>query len=228
MAKPVAKSSARKAAAAAVTSEDLLERFKDFPAIDAISRRFENPNDPGSLPILLKDEDPHSCVNSEHQNRLRSGATTCHLCRRPVRKYQVRWFNLSQEGRKGQMRSKGYMGVRVSELSDADDVSDMYRSKEDEYVRRGDNGKELLGKMPLEIYMEIKRRQQEERSKRASSKRHLLSDLAESAGRELGSEAGDMIHDGEITVESMSRSKGNMRDEGQRSRVDGIIMGEDA
>lgn len=224
----MAKSAAKKAAAVEINKEDLLVRFKDFPAIDVISRRFENPNDPGSLPILLKDEDPHCCVNSEHHNRLRSGATTCHLCRRPVRKYQVRWFNLSQEGRRGQMRSKGYWPVRTAELSDQDDVSDIYRSKEDEYVRRGDNGKEMLGKMPLEIYFEIKRRQQEERAKRATSKRHLVSDLAESAGREFGSEAGDMIHDGEISVESMSRPKGNMRDEGRRSQVDGIIMGEDS
>jgi hypothetical protein len=33
-------------------------RFKDFPALDVLTRRFNNPNDPGSLPILLKDENP--------------------------------------------------------------------------------------------------------------------------------------------------------------------------
>ena len=36
------------------TPEALLVRFKDFPAINVIARRFSNPNDPGSLPILLK------------------------------------------------------------------------------------------------------------------------------------------------------------------------------
>lgn len=206
---------AKKAAAAAVNSEDLLERFKDFPKIDVISRRFENPNDPGTLPILLKDEDAHCCINSEHQNRLRFGATVCHLCKQPVQKWHKRWFNLSQEGRKAQMRSKGYEPVKVSELSDADDVSDIYRSKDDEYVRRGDSGKEMLGKMPLELYFEIKRRQQALRAKRASSKRFLKDDLAEHAGRELGSEAGDMIHDGDISVESMTRSRSTLREEAE-------------
>lgn len=211
----MAKSAARKAAAAAVNSEDLLVRFKDFPAIDVISRRFENPHDPGSLPILLKDEDSHCCVNSEHQNRLRSGATTCHLCKQPVRKWYVRWFNLAQEGRNAQMRSKGYIGVEVLELRDADDVSDLFRSKEDRFVRRGDRGQEILGKQPLELYMEIKRLQREDRTKRAGSRRALVSDLAEHAGRELGSEAGDMIHEGEISVESMTRTKSTLREEAE-------------
>jgi hypothetical protein len=43
-----------------------------------LTRRFNNPNDPGSLPILLKDENPAACVNSEHMNRLKAGATHCH------------------------------------------------------------------------------------------------------------------------------------------------------
>lgn len=201
----------KKAVAPPLSVPDALERFKDFPAIDVISRRFENPNDPGSLPILLKDEDRHSCINSEHQNRLKPGATKCHLCKKPARQWYVRWFNLSQEGRNAQMRAKGYIKVEVKELQDADDVSDLIKDG-DRFVRRGDKGQEVLAKMPLEIYTEIKRRQRAERETRALSVRQLKSDLAEAAGREHGSEAGDLVHSG-IRVESVTREKTTLSEE---------------
>lgn len=193
--------------AVAPNADALLERFKDFPAIDIISRRFNDPNDPGSMPILLHDEDRNACVNSDHQNKIRAGATTCHLCKRPVRLWYVRFINTSQENRWSQIRAKGYVPVLVSELYDEQDVSDLVKSGNDKYVRRGDRGQEILVKMPLELYMEIKKRQREMRKKDSLSARKVRRDLAEAAGRELGDEAGQTIHEGGIQVESFKSSR---------------------
>lgn len=188
-------------------ADELLKRFEDFPAIEVISRRFNDPNDPGSLPILLKDESPDVCVNSDHQNRLKAGAVQCHLCKKPARKWYVRYFNLQQEGRNAQMRAKGYVPVEIKELQDVDDIADLYRSEKDTYVRRGDRGLELLGKMPLELYNEIKRRQRVQRDSRGASAKARREERAEAAGRELGDEAGQTIYNGEIKEEYFRRGK---------------------
>lgn len=191
----------------------MLAKFKDYPAIDVITRRFNDPNDPGSMPILLKEEASDSCHNSDHQNKLPAGAPTCRICKKPARQWHVRYFNLAQEGRNAQMRAKGYLPVEIKDLKDADDVSDLYRSDKDTYVRRGDRGQEMLGKIPLELHNEIKRRQRAMLAAQLDSPRALQSDLAESAGRELGDEAGQSIHDGAIKVESMTRSRTTLEEE---------------
>lgn len=197
------------------TPEALLERFKDFPAINVIARRFSNPNDPGSLPILLKDESPDVCTNSEHQNRIRTSQTVCTMCRpsRPVRKWFVYWVNTAREGRWANMKEKGYVPVDISELQDVEDVSDRVKNPGDSYVRRGDTGKEVLMKMPLEVSLYIKRQQQEIRTARFGSKKQVQSDLSELAGREFGDEAGQTIHDGGIQIESMRRVRSTLGDE---------------
>jgi hypothetical protein len=185
----------------------ILDRFKDFPAINVLTRRFNDPSDPGSAPILLKDEAPDACTNTDHQTRLKPGATTCHLCRRPARKWYVRYFNLAMEGRNSQMREKGYVPVELKELQSSDDVSDLFRSKDDTFVRRGDRGQELLAKTPLEALLYVKRLQRDRRMADSISAKQLRSDLAEAAGAELGDEAGQTIHDGGILVESVTRSR---------------------
>lgn len=202
-------------AVATVDPASILKRFKDYPAIDVISRRFLDPNDPGSLPILLKDEESSACINSDHQNKLRAGAATCHLCRKPARKWLVRWVNTSIEGRWGQIRSKGYIPVEVDELKDTQDVSDLVRQKEDGrvYVRRGDRGGEALCKIPLELYNYLKRAQRESLKTRGNSKKAMREDLEEAAGAELGDEAGQMIHDGGISIESMKRTSRTLDEE---------------
>lgn len=212
----------RRQSAPAPDPATLLERFKDFPAIDVISRRFQNPNDPGSLPILLKDEDPNCCMSTDHQNVLRSGATVCHKCRRPARMWYVRYFNLSQEGRNAQMRAKGYVPVDIHELQDADDVADLYRSEKDRYVRRGDRGQELLAKMPLELFNEIKRRQRDQRMADSIDARKVRDDLADAAGKELGDEAGQNIYDGDIKVESVKRSRSTLGAEAEMTDADDL------
>jgi len=201
------------------TPESLLERFKDFPAIKVIARRFSNPNDPGSLPILLADESPDACVNSEHQNRIVNGKATCTLCRpsRPVRRWFVYWVNTSREGRWASMKEKGYVPVEVSDLQDPEDVSDRVKNPADNYVRRGDSGKEVLMKMPLELWLYIKRQQQEMRTARFGSKKQVQADLSELAGREFGDEAGQTIYQGGIQIESMRRVRSTIGDEANDS-----------
>lgn len=203
----------QKAAVLLNNPEELLERFKEYPAIDIISRRFSDPSDPGSLPILLKDESPECCTSTDHQNRLTMGATKCPLCKRPARKWYVRYFNLTEQGRNAQMRAKGYVPVEIKELQDQDDIADLYRSEKDTYVRRGDRGQELLGKQPLELYLYIKAKQREKRMADSISARKVRADLAESAGAELGDEAGQTIHDGGIRLERIKRSRSTLGDE---------------
>jgi hypothetical protein len=197
----------------------IAERFKDFPAIDLLTRRFDNPNDPGSLPILLLDEAADACVNSEHMNRLKRGATTCHLCKKPARIWYVRWCNFGQEGRAAQIRAKGYVGVEIKELRSEDEVADLYVSKKDTLVRRGDRGQEILCKMPLEAFNLVKRRQREKWNAGAKSAKKITSELAEAAGRELGDEAGQTIHDGGISVE-VTRAHGTLGGEAELDEAD--------
>lgn len=191
----------------------MLAKFKDYPAFDVITRRFNDPNDPGSLPILLKEDPDNPCHNSDHQNKLPAGAAKCAFCRKAARYWHVRYFNLAQEGRRSQMRNKGYLYVEVSDLKDINEVSDLFRSKEDTFVRRGDRGQEVLGKIPLELYNEIKRRAQAQRAARLDSKQAMQDDLSEAAGTQLGAEAGDAIHGGAIKVERMTRHRTTLEEE---------------
>jgi hypothetical protein len=202
---------ARRKPAVAETPASVLasisERFKDFPALNVLTRRFNDPSDPGSQPILLKDEASDACTNTDHQTKLKLGAVTCALCGRPARRWYVRYFNLGMEGRHSQMREKGYVPVEVKELQSADDVSDLYRSKEDTYVRRGDRGQEILAKTPLEGVLYVKRLQRDKRMADSISPKKMKADLAEAAGAELGDEAGQTIFEGGIQVESVTRSR---------------------
>lgn len=211
----------------------LLERFKDYPAIEVITRRFNDPTDPGSLPILLKDEDAHCCTDTGHQDLLPSGATVCPIralipdeinkprrtgprCGKPVRVWYVRWVNVTWEGRWAAIKAKGYVPVEIADLKDEQDVADLVRQPESGgqlYVRRGDRGQEILCKMPLELFTYIKRQQRDAYAKRNNSKKAMVSDLAEAAGAELGDEAGQTIHDGGIRVESMKRTKTTLGEE---------------
>lgn len=196
------------------------ERFADFPAMAVLSRRFNDPSDPGSAPILLKDEDPGACTNTEHQGKLALGATVCPACKRPARKWYVRYFNLGMEGRHSQMREKGYIPVEIKDLHSADDVTDLFRSKEDTHVRRGDRGQEILCRMPLDAVLYIKRLQRDKRMAAAISPKKLKADLAEAAGAELGDEAGQTIHDGGIQVESMTRNRTTLGEEAELGQHD--------
>jgi hypothetical protein len=195
---------------------DLLERFKDFPAIDVISRRLLDPNDPGSLPILLKDEAAICCLSTDHQRMIKPGAVKCHLCKLPVRAWHVHWCNGSIDGRWAQLKAKGYVPVLVSELADREDVADLVKQTEENgsiYVRRGDRGKEVLMKQPLEVYAYLKAEQAKRRRAQLRDPKALQRELAERAGSDLGSEAGDYVARGGITVESMTRERTTLGEE---------------
>lgn len=198
------------------SAADIAERFKDFPAIDVVSRRFLDPNDPGSLPILLKGESPHCCLNSDHQRMLRAAAKTCHQCGKPARLWHIHTCNTAIEGRWAQMKSKGYVPVLIEDLLDTEDVSDLFRQKEDDgkmYVRRGDRGKEITMKQPLEIYNYLKRLQAEKRKGQARSKKFQREELAEVVGAQLGDEAGSAVYSGAISVEMMKHDKTTLEEE---------------
>jgi len=191
----------------------LAARFKDFPAIDILSRRMVDPSDIGSLPILLKDEDANACVDSGHQYKLRDSDTTCRFCHKPVRQWYVRYFNLAKEGRNAEMRAKGYIAVQLNELKDADDVADLFRSDKDQFVRRGDRGQEILGKQPLLYHLEIKRRHKAQMDVHMGSAKARREDRAEAAGEALGDEAGQRIFNGAIKEEYFRRPKTTLGDE---------------
>lgn len=195
----------------------MLERWKDFPAVDVIENYLANPGDAGSLPILLTDEDPHACVNSDHMRVLRPGATTCHQCKKPARKYYVRWMNTGQEGRAATLRGKGFVKVELGQLRDVSDVSDLIRLKDDEsgkvFVTRGDRGAEILIYQPLELYNARKRAETDKRSSEAKSAQKRRAMMANRAGEELGDQAGQSIHDGAIKEEYFRQAKTTIGDE---------------
>jgi hypothetical protein len=161
----------------------LLDKYKDFKGIAVVERRLQDPELPGSVPIRLKDE-----------------STYLQDPRGAKRKWYVRWINAAEAGRYSLVtETMGYVPVRVEELQNADAIMGIAESK-DGIVRRGDRGSEVLVKMPLELYTAIKRKQEEKRSKRARNAKAVKEDLANLAGRAVGSEAGDFVHD-DMTVE---------------------------
>lgn len=201
------------AAAIGTTPEALLEKFKDYPAIDLIGRQLNAPGDPGSLPILLRDEDRDACTNTDHQWNLKPGAVTCHACGKPVRKWQVRTINTAIEGRWATIKTRGYVPVDIKELYDREDVGDLVEGTADSYARRGDSGREILVKRPLELHLAIKRKEWEKRNEGLQSKKKIRESLAEAAGAAMGDEAGQTIHDGGIKVESMKRTRSTISQE---------------
>jgi hypothetical protein len=191
---------------------DLLERFKDYPAIGVVSRHFNNPDGSQSLPILLKGESADSCVNSDHQLRLRPAATKCHLCGKPARYWHVRQVNAAVEDRWSEVLNLGYLPVELDELQDQNVVSSLVRGTADRYVRSGDSGKIVLMKKPRELYQHAKRLKRAVQESRMTT-RALQADISEAAGHELGDEAGQSIADGMIKVESMRRSRSTVGEE---------------
>lgn len=177
----------------------LLEKYKDFPGIRAVQRRLEHPDhDPGSVAIRLNDE-PSFLDDATGRKR----------------KWYLRWVNSGEEGRWSLVTDvKGYVPVRLSELRSPDTVTGLHKLAEDgsdPIVRRGDRGQEVLVKMPLELYTYVKQKQEEARKRRARNARLVKEDLANAAGRDLGSEAGDTLHD-DFSV-SVKAARTSLQDE---------------
>ncbi len=192
------------------TKDEIMAALAEYPALDVLSRRFVNPNDPGSLPILLADESGDACVNSDHQRLVGPKTRVCSKCRRPVRVWHVYWANTGNEGRWSQIKTKGYIPVQVKDLKDREDVTGLVASKEDNgemWVRRGDTGKEILMKIPLIAYNFVKAEAQTRRDASFKSKKKVNEELVEAAARAFGDQAGQEMHDGAITVDTMRTSR---------------------
>jgi hypothetical protein len=199
----------------AATASALAARFKDYPALQVLERRLDNPSDAGSLPLLLKDEPAPCCTNSDHAVRFTgkivAGTTRCPTCRLPFRIWYVRWINGAEQGRWSTIKARGYVPVQIEDLPDTDAIADLFRSDKDAYVRRGDRGQEILCKIPLAYYLEFQRKKEAQRKNKMTA-RAVKADLAEQAGRDLGSEAGDFVHD-ELHVSEYKKHHTTLGDE---------------
>src|SRR5579862_321790 len=173
------------------TEEVLRERFKDFPQLAILERRLMDPRDPGSLPLLLKDEPTPHCANTDHwfkhTEAIIRGRKTCPTCHLPFRTWYLRWITAGEEGRWSTMRAKGYVPVEVSELPDQDIVASLHRSDRDTFVRSGDRGQDILSKIPLPFFLAIQKKELELR-KTGQTARKTVSALANEAGQSMGSE----------------------------------------
>ena len=196
------------------TRAALVERFKDFPAIDVLERRLDNPNDPGTLPLILKDEPEQHCVSTDHwvkqRERIIGGRPRCLSGGLPFRKWYVRWINLGEHNRWNTVKARGYVPVEVAELSDENAIADLHVSEKDTYVRRGERGLEVLHKMPLAFFLELQHLDELQRRKLTNAKT-VKRRVTEDAGRELGSEAGDLVDD--MKIFESRRHKTTLREE---------------
>jgi hypothetical protein len=169
---------AQKAAKAATTNDALLAEFADFPGIDIIERRLENPDLPGSLPIRLKDEPSES--QDPHGKK---------------RRWYLRWINAGIPSRFHTItQGRGYVPVVWDELVSRDDIADRFEGAGTQ-VRRGDRGQEVLVKMPMPLYLAVKRREREKALERLRSSKSIKDDVAQAAASEYGDEAGSFAYD---------------------------------
>src|SRR5205823_3525228 len=146
----------------------------------------------------LKDEAAPVCLNSEHwtkyADQIEAGRVKCPGCKLPFRTWYVRWINAGEENRWSTIKARGYVRIEISELPDSDEIATLYGSDRDSFVRRGDKGAEILCKIPFPYFIAFQRKKEALRKRRRTAK-VLHTELAEEAGRELGAEAGDFVHD---------------------------------
>lgn len=206
------KKTARATETAIPTSvEELKAKFAEFPNLDVLERRMLDPNDPGSLPIMLADEPNPSCGDIGHAMQAKKFASKCPVCRVPFRDWYIRWANTAEQERWSTIRNRGYVKVLVKELRDRDDVAGMGDRATEDPVTRGDKRQEVLVKMPFPYYIEIKR----EREAQMRAKQTLTGvrqDLVASAGREFGDQAASEIGR-DIQVEEVLRHQTTLGEE---------------
>jgi hypothetical protein len=122
----------------------LMEEFKDVPNIEVLAHRLQHgvadapalrlKVSPAGLPEPTIAEDPRG--------------ETCY--------WKLRWFNFGIEGRAERFRAEGYLKVEKSELQDPDSLPSL--STIDQYVRKGERGLEVLGKIPRKVFAFKKKR----------------------------------------------------------------------
>lgn len=199
------------------TKAELAEAFADYPALDILERRTLDPHDPGSLPILLADEPDRCCGDLGHAMKAGFGmkapsrAWKCRACGIPFRKWYVRWINVAEQERWSTIRARGFVKVHVKELKNVDDVAGLAGAAGDDVVSRGEKHGELLAKMPFPAFIDIKRTKEAAYNK-ARTRKGLKQELAEEAGRHIGDEAGQTLHDS-LTVEEHTVHKTTLAEE---------------
>lgn len=175
----------------------LREKYKDFAGIGAVERRVLSGELPGSVDLRLK-EDPDYLSDPMGRKRY----------------WYLRWINTAIPGRWSNVtQGLGYVPVKLSELRDQDSVADLYREvgDRDPIVKRGDKGKEVLVKIPHELYTLAKHSQKENRDRRSRNAKQVKADMANAAAGALGDEAADTIHD-EFNL-TLRRSKTTLGEE---------------
>jgi hypothetical protein len=166
--------------------ERLKLEFADVPNIGVFEQRVRYGTDastgirlkaaPGGIPEPTFGEDP--------------SGDSCY--------WKLRWFNFGMEGRSEQFRAEGYEKVRIEDLQDPESIP--ARSTADEFVRRGERGTEVLGKMPRKLYDYKKKRDALRSSGLLTSESrlqdHLANSVASQAGRrgDNADQAGSFAH----------------------------------
>jgi hypothetical protein len=155
----------------------LMEEFKDVPNIQVIEHRLTAGSTdapairlkaaPGGLPEPSVAADPHG--------------ETCY--------WKLRWFNFSIEGRAERFANEGYLKVERAELMDPESVPNL--STIDQYVRKGEKGQEVLGKIPRKIFEYKKRRDAQRQGRLMQSEAGVRNLLANGAASMAGSSGGN-------------------------------------
>ena len=168
----------------------LKDEFKDYEAIELVERRVLVGEDV-SDDIRLADE-PGILEDPAGARRI----------------WKLRKFNFAVEGRAAKAVAEGYVKVKRSELRDTETLPTL--SQQDEYVRLGDRGLEVLCKMPLRLYDYKKRRDLARRAGKLSSasamRDHVANRVAAMAGNagDSADQAGSFVHNQktfEVTIE---------------------------
>lgn len=166
--------------------EALKEEFADIPNIEVFEQRVKFGVDaasglrlkaaPGGIPEPSPVDDP--------------AGDRCY--------WKLRWFNFGKEGRSEQFSREGYQKVRREELVDPEAIPAL--SHVDEFVRKGDRGQEVLGKIPRKLYVYKKKRDalktQGMLTSRSQLQDHLANSVAVQAGRrgQNADQAGTFAH----------------------------------
>jgi hypothetical protein len=180
--------------------EALKAEFADVPNIDVIEHRILVGQDaapdirlkaaPGGVPEPSLSEDPHG--------------ETCF--------WKLRWFNFGIEGRSQKFATEGYQKVLVEELVDTESIPNLDTSAG--YVRKGERGLEVLGKIPRKVF-EFKKRADAIRNGRmllseSGMRNHVANAVAGMAGRSGGNadQAGTTVHDQfKLTITPQERER---------------------
>jgi hypothetical protein len=165
----------------------LKEEFADLPTIEMVERQVLTGDDADDAIRLLDEpgvtEDPR-------------GAR---------RKWKLRWFNLSVEGRAWRAERLGYEKVSWRDLRDGDNRLTAVERK-DEYVRRGDRGLEVLYKMPQRL-VDFRKKVEAQKlqgllTSESKLRDHLANGVASKAGGmgDNADQAGTFTHGIELTI----------------------------